>query len=65
MDRKEITKFLSDLLVNDRFQGIGKYWAREVSIDYGTKDVKRVDFMQFVPSGVVSVSEIEKGRFGL
>lgn len=63
MDRKEITKFLSDLLVNDRFQGIGKYWAREVSIDYGTKDVKRVDFMQFVPSGVVSVSEIEKGRF--
>lgn len=47
MDRKEITKFLSDLLVNDRFQGIGKYWAREVSIDYGTKDVKRVDFMQF------------------
>ncbi len=63
MDRKEITKFLSDLLVQSRFQGIGKYWAREVSIDYGTIEVKRVDFMEFQPEGVVHISDIEKGIF--
>ena len=63
MNRKEITKFLSDLLVRDRFSGMGKYYAREVSIDYGTKDVKRVDFMQFEPAGVTSISSIEKGIF--
>lgn len=61
MDRKETTKFLSDLLKTDRL--LGKYWASEVSIDYGTTDVKRVDFMQFEPAGVVDVSGIEKGIF--
>lgn len=63
MNRKEITKFLSDLLVRNRFSGMGKYYAREVSIDYGTKDVKRVDFVQFEPAGVTSISSIEKGIF--
>lgn len=63
MNRKETTKFLSNLLIRDRFSGRGKYWASEVSIDYGTTDVKRVDFMQFQPAGVVGVSEIEKGIF--
>lgn len=63
MNRKEITKFLSDLLVRDRFSGMGKYYAREVSIDYGTKDVKRVDFVQFEPAGSTSISSIEKGIF--
>lgn len=63
MDRKEITKFLGELLKRKRFSGIGKYWASEVSIDYGTTDVKRVDFMQFEPEGVVGVSGIEKGIF--
>lgn len=63
MDRKETTQFLSDLLVRDRLSGRGKYYAKEVSIDYGTTDVKRVDFMQFEPEGVVSISEIEKGIF--
>nr|DAG53187.1 MAG TPA: hypothetical protein [Caudoviricetes sp.] len=63
MDRKDTTKFLGDLLVSDRFGGMGKYYAREVSIDYGTKDVKRVDFMQFEPAGVTSISSIEKGTF--
>ena len=63
MSRKETTKFLGDLLVSDRLTGLGKYWAREVSIDYGTKDVRRVDFMQFEPAGVTSVSSIEKGVF--
>lgn len=63
MNRKETTKFLGDLLIHDRFSGGGKHWAREVSIDYGTSDVKRIDFMQFEPAGVTSISEIEKGIF--
>lgn len=63
LNRKETTKFLSNLLISDRFRGIGKYWAREVSLDYGTTNVKRVDFMEFRPEGVTSVSDIEKGIF--
>lgn len=63
MNRKETTKFLSDLLVNNRLSVQGKYYAREVSIDYGTVNVKRVDFMQFDPAGVVYQSDIEKGIF--
>lgn len=63
MNRKETTKFLSDLLVKERLSGMGKYYAREVSIDYGTTNVKRVDFMQFEPAGVVHQSDIEKGIF--
>lgn len=63
MNRKETTDFLGKLLVREKFSGLGKYWASEVSIDYGTTDVKRVDFMQFEPAGVVGVSGIEKGIF--
>lgn len=63
MDRKETTEFLSDLLISNRLAGPGKYYAREVSIDYGTVNVKRVDFMQFEPNGVVYQSDIEKGIF--
>lgn len=63
MDRKETTKFLSQLLIDNRLSGRGKYWAREVSIDYGTSNVKRVDFMQFEPRGVIYQSDIEKGIF--
>lgn len=62
MNRKDTTKFLSELLVRDRFGG-RKYWASEVSLDYGTTNVKRIDFMQFEPAGVTSVSDIEKGIF--
>ena len=61
MDRKETTKFLGNLLKRDRL--FGKYWASEVSIDYGTTDVRRVDFIQFEPAGVVGISGIEKGIF--
>lgn len=61
MDRKEITAVLSRLLIQ-RF-GSRTYWAREVSLDYGSTNVKRVDFMQFEPAGVVHISEIEKGIF--
>ena len=64
MTRKETTNFLGNLLIKEKFSGLGKYWASEVSIDYGTTDVKRVDFMQFEPAGVVGgVSGIEKGIF--
>nr|DAH12639.1 MAG TPA: hypothetical protein [Caudoviricetes sp.] len=63
MNRAETTKFLSDLLVHDRFSGIGKYYASEVSIDPWTNHAKRIDFMQFIPENQMSVSGIEKGIF--
>ena len=63
MNRKETTEFLSKLLISNRLSGRGKYYAREVSIDYGTINVKRVDFMQFEPKGVIYQSDIEKGIF--
>lgn len=63
MNRRETTEFLSKLLIREKFNGIGKYWAREVSIDYGTRDAKRVDFVQFVPNSQCSISDIEKGQF--
>lgn len=61
MNRKETTAFLGQLLIS-RF-GSRTYWASEVSFDYGTINVKRVDFMQFEPAGVVHISELEKGIF--
>ena len=63
MNRKETTEFLSNLLISNRLTGRGKYYAREVSIDYGTANVKRIDFLQFEPKGVVYQSDIEKGIF--
>lgn len=65
MTRKETTEFLGNLLVSDRFAGFGKYWAKEVSIDpWAAKGKpKRVDYMQFVPEGQYSLSDIEKGIF--
>ena len=64
MDRKSITKFLGDLLIKTRLTGtLGKYWASEVSLDYGTTHVRRVDFMQFCPENQVDISGIEKGIF--
>lgn len=63
MNRKETTEFLGNLLIQDKFLGIGKYWAREVSIDFGTTDVKRIDFLQFKPPSAVCIGELEKGIF--
>ena len=63
MNRKSTTEFLSNLLVSDRLSGMGKYYAREVTVDYGSTDQKRVDFMQFEPAGTTAVSLIEKGTF--
>lgn len=65
MNRAETTKFLGNLLKRDRFGGMGKYWASEVSIDAFTTTGKggRVDFMQFVPQNQYSVGGLEKGIF--
>lgn len=63
MNRKETTLFLGNLLKRDKFSGRGKYWASEVTLDYGTKDVKRVDFMQFEPENQYGISGLEKGIF--
>lgn len=65
MNRAETTKFLGELLKRDRFSGMGKYWASEVSIDAFTATGKggRVDFMQFKPPNQYAVSALEKGIF--
>ena len=62
MNRKEITKFLTDLLIQDRLSD-RKYYAREVTLDYGSSHESRVDIMQFVPRGVTYTSDIEAGKF--
>ena len=63
MNRKETTRFLSELLKYHKLSGRAKYWASEVTLDYGSKDVKRVDFMQFEPPYQYSISGLEKGIF--
>lgn len=65
MNRKETTKMLSKLLERQYFSGMGKYWAKEVSIDpWAAKGKpKRVDYMQFIPENQCSISAIEKGIF--
>lgn len=64
MDRPEITKALS--LSVQRYINPHNdpriYWAREVTFDYATADVVRVDFMRFKPVNN-TVSGIEKGDF--
>ena len=62
MNRKETTKLITDTLIRDRLSD-RKYYAREVSIDANTSDVKRVDVMEFKPRGVIYASDIEKGIF--
>ena len=63
ISRKTTTDFLSKLLFKEKLTGIGKHYAREVTVDYGTGNAKRVDFMQFIPDGQCSVSALEKGIF--
>ena len=65
MNRAETTRFLGELLKSDRFRGMGKYWASEVSVDAFTTAGKggRVDFMQFEPPNQYAVSALEKGIF--
>ncbi len=63
MNRSETTRFLGELLKREKLLKRGKYWASEVTLDYGTNEVKRVDFMQFEPPYQYSVSGLEKGIF--
>lgn len=62
MNRKEITKLLTDILISDKLSD-RKYYAKEVTLDYGAENQKRVDVMQFSPKGVLHTSDIEKGTF--
>lgn len=62
MDRKKTTKVLTEILINDRLSD-RKYYAKEVTLDYGTNHPKRIDVMQFDPPGVLFPSDIEKGNF--
>ena len=62
MNRKETTKFLTELLISNRLSD-RKYYAKEVTLDYGTNHQKRIDVMEFKPAGVVHASDIEKGSF--
>lgn len=63
MKRADTTKLLSEILYSSKLSGMGKYWSSEVTIDYGTKNTCRVDYMQFVPPNQMSVSSLEKGIF--
>lgn len=72
MNRKETTAFLGKLLERDKLKGIGKYWAKEVTLDYGKSEMiddviksktRRIDYLQFIPKNQLSVSGLEKGEF--
>ena len=62
MNRKETTRFLSDLLIQRKLAD--KYYASEVTLDCGSGKgkEKRVDFVQFIPRNQTT-SGIEKGEF--
>lgn len=62
INRKETTSLLTDVLILNRLND-RKYYAKEVTLDYGTTHPKRVDVMEFSPNGVVFTSDIEKGIF--
>lgn len=62
MNRKETTQFLTDLLIKDRLSD-RKYYAKEVTLDYGTSHPKRIDVMEFRPGGTTFAGDIEKGIF--
>ena len=63
-NRPEITQMLSfavEKYINPH-NDTRIYWAREVSFDYGTQNMVRVDFMRFKPVNN-TISGIEKGDF--
>ena len=62
MGRKEITNYLTELLIGNKLND-RKYYAKEVTIDYGTVHPRRIDIMEFRPAGVLTASDIEKGLF--
>ena len=64
MNRAETTKFLGELLERQYLRGLGKHWAKEVSIDPGSaRTHRRIDYMLFQPAGQRNISDIEKGIF--
>jgi len=60
MNRKPVTKMLGNLLIRDALYK--KYWANEVTFNYGRTGECRIDFMTFMPINQ-STSGIEKGSF--
>lgn len=62
LNRADTTRLLTDILIHSRLSD-RKYYAEEVTLDYGTIHPIRVDVMQFEPKGVMSGSDIEKGIF--
>lgn len=63
MNRTATTDFLSELLIYRRLSKPGTYWAKEVCFDYGTTDVRRLDFLHFEPENTMSVAGLEHGKF--
>lgn len=59
MDRKETTKWLSELLYQDKLSGMGRHWASEVTVE----NRGRVDYMLFEPENGFDIGAIEKGIF--
>ena len=62
--RKQTTSMLSDALEHyiDPYNDQRIYWAKEVTFDYASAHMVRVDYMRFAPLNN-SVSGIEKGDF--
>ena len=63
MKRKEKTELLRNLLKAKLNSKRGVHSAAEVSLDYGTKNVKRVDFVSFEPRDQMSIAGLEAGAF--
>ena len=62
MNRKDITKLITKTLISTKLND-RKYYAKEVTLDYGTTTPKRVDVMQYIPNGVTYAGDIERGEF--
>lgn len=63
INRRYITDFLSLRLEKTKLSEQGVLWAKEVVLDYGTPNVRRVDYLAFSPAHQMSVAGIEQGTF--
>lgn len=61
--RKTITNFLGNVLEERLLKEKGTHYAKEVSINFGTAEARRIDYVSFVPEHQLSVSGIEHGNF--
>ena len=59
MGRAEVTAGLSELLKRDK---LSRYWASEVTINWGRENECRVDFMDYSPRNQ-TIGGVEHGRF--